>query len=68
MTADPTAQCWPGLPTETEIYILPTGEIIIADLPAELAAPLAARISPPPPAPENHVTDQPDCTESTARQ
>lgn len=32
---------WPGLPTETEIYILPNGEIVVADLPAELAALLA---------------------------
>jgi hypothetical protein len=29
---------WPALPTETEIYILPSGEIVVADLPAELAA------------------------------
>lgn len=28
---------WPALPTETEIYILPTGEVVVADLPAELA-------------------------------
>jgi hypothetical protein len=28
---------WPVLPTETEIYILPDGRIVIADLPAELA-------------------------------
>jgi len=32
---------WPSLPTETEIYILPDGQIVIADLPAELAEPLA---------------------------
>jgi hypothetical protein len=32
---------WPALPTETEIYILPSGEIIVADLPAELATRLA---------------------------
>lgn len=32
---------WPALPTETEIYILPNGEIVVADLPAELAAHLA---------------------------
>ncbi|MCC6458441.1 MAG: hypothetical protein IT328_26060 [Caldilineaceae bacterium] len=32
---------WPTLPTETEIYILPDGEIVVADLPAELAAQLA---------------------------
>lgn len=28
---------WPALPTETEIYILPDGRIVIADLPAEFA-------------------------------
>lgn len=28
---------WPGFPTETEIYILPDGRVIFADLPAELA-------------------------------
>ena len=59
MTVNPTAEAWPSLPTETEIYILPTGEIIVADLPAELAAPLAALISPPP-VPEDHVTEQSD--------
>ena len=32
---------WPALPTETEIYILPNGEIVVADLPAELAASLS---------------------------
>jgi hypothetical protein len=29
-------------PTETEIYILPDGRVVIADLPAELAAAAAA--------------------------
>jgi len=28
----------PLLPVETEIYILPTGEVVVADLPVELAA------------------------------
>lgn len=28
---------WPALPTETEIYILPDGQVIVADLPVELA-------------------------------
>lgn len=28
---------FPSLPTETEIYILPDGRVVIADLPAELA-------------------------------
>lgn len=32
---------WPLLPTETEIYILPNGRVVIADLPAELAEMLA---------------------------
>lgn len=38
---DPEA--WPALPTETEIYILPDGRVVIADLPVELA-PLAAAL------------------------
>jgi hypothetical protein len=33
---------WPTLPTETEIYILPDGRVVIADLPQELADALAA--------------------------
>ena len=33
---------WPLLPVETEIYILPDGRVIVADLPAELASLLAA--------------------------
>lgn len=28
---------WPALPTETEIYILPDGSVVVADLPTELA-------------------------------
>jgi hypothetical protein len=32
---------WPAMPTETEIYIMPDGRIVIADLPAELAPLLA---------------------------
>lgn len=28
---------WPALPTETEIYILPDGRVIVADMPYELA-------------------------------
>ena len=28
----------PSFPVETEIYLLPTGEVIVADLPAELLA------------------------------
>ena len=34
---------WPQLPNETEIYILPDGQVIIADLPAELMG-LAAEL------------------------
>jgi hypothetical protein len=29
---------WPSLPTETDIYILPDGRVVIADLPAELVS------------------------------
>ncbi|MCB0064325.1 MAG: hypothetical protein KDE19_19510 [Caldilineaceae bacterium] len=39
-TAEPSLEVeveWPALPTETEIYILPNGEVVVADLPAELA-------------------------------
>ena len=32
------AIAWPQLPTETDIYILPDGRVVIADLPAELAS------------------------------
>ncbi len=28
---------WPLLPVETEIYLLPDGRVVIADLPVELA-------------------------------
>lgn len=28
---------WPLMPTETDIYILPDGQVVIADLPAELS-------------------------------
>lgn len=41
--ADAAAPGWPPLPTETEIYILPDGRVVIADLPAELAA-MAAQL------------------------
>lgn len=30
------AQPWPAFPTETDIYLLPDGRVIIADLPVEL--------------------------------
>jgi hypothetical protein len=36
------AGAWPNLPTETDIYILPDGRVVIADLPAELTALAAA--------------------------
>jgi hypothetical protein len=52
---------WPSLPTETEIYILPSGEIVVADLPAELAAQLAqlAQFEPLAPADNSdYVSDQ----------
>jgi len=28
---------WPALPVETEIYIMPDGRVVVADLPVELA-------------------------------
>lgn len=31
------AEDWPQLPTETEIYILPDGTVVVADMPMELA-------------------------------
>ena len=31
-------RAWPQLPTETDIYILPDGRVVIADLPAELTS------------------------------
>ncbi len=43
-----TADAWPALPTETEIYILPDGRVVIADLPAELA-PLVEMLGSPEP-------------------
>lgn len=30
------ALAWPLLPTETEIYLLPDGRVVIADMPIEL--------------------------------
>lgn len=37
-----SADNFPLLPTETEIYILPDGRIVVADLPVELAAVLSS--------------------------
>jgi hypothetical protein len=34
---------WPALPTETDIFILADGRVVVADLPAELA-PLAVAL------------------------
>jgi hypothetical protein len=34
-------ELWPALPTETEIYLLPDGQVVIADMPVELRALLA---------------------------
>ncbi len=36
---------WPLMPTETEIYILPDGRVVIADMPAELNE-LVAQLGP----------------------
>ncbi|HXF63549.1 MAG TPA: hypothetical protein VNK95_18145 [Caldilineaceae bacterium] len=49
---DLPADSWPEgapLPVETEIYILPSGEVVVADLPAELAPLLAALTDRPAP-------------------
>ena len=34
---DPAPTHWPSYPVETEIYILPDGQVIVADLPRQLA-------------------------------
>lgn len=44
--ADPAAPF--ALPVETDIYILPDGSVVVADLPAELA-PLVAQLGAPEP-------------------
>lgn len=31
-----TATEWPAMPIETEIYLLPDGRVVIADMPVEL--------------------------------
>ena len=41
-SSEAEVEAWPLLPVETEIYILPDGRVIVADLPAELAPLLAA--------------------------
>ncbi|MFZ4660376.1 MAG: hypothetical protein ACOYNY_25425 [Caldilineaceae bacterium] len=41
-SSEAETETWPLLPVETEIYILPDGRVIVADLPAELASLLAA--------------------------
>lgn len=63
MTPEPVssdAEAFPGFPTETEIYILPDGQVVVADLPAELAPLLAALLPPaaPPNAPSDHAPHQ----------
>jgi len=53
-------QPWPLLPVETEIYILPDGRVVVADLPVELAPLLAALgITVPLPAPAVAVPPAP---------
>lgn len=36
--SEPASLAWPLLPVETEIYILPDGRVVVADLPAELSS------------------------------
>ena len=55
------ATAFPTLPTETEIYILPDGRVVIADLPAELAG-LAANLGAPEPCAIDPDHAQPDPT------
>ncbi len=43
----PAPEAWPTLPVETEIYILPDGQVVIADLPAELTALLSVLAAAP---------------------
>lgn len=45
---EPLTDSFPALPTETEIYILPDGRVVIADLPVELAG-LATQLGLPEP-------------------
>jgi hypothetical protein len=71
MPEQPTlaAAGWPALPTETEIYILPNGEIIVADLPQELAVRLAHLLAPPPlDAPTNSTVATASSTEHVTHQ
>jgi hypothetical protein len=42
VSSEVVGDAWPLLPVETEIYILPDGRVIVADLPAELTSMLAA--------------------------
>jgi hypothetical protein len=37
LATEPAFEPWPLLPVETEIYILPDGRVVVADLPVELA-------------------------------
>lgn len=48
VNAEMSANSAPLFPTETEIYLLPDGRVVVADLPAELAAALAqvGRVAP----------------------
>jgi hypothetical protein len=52
MMPEPIVSEQPSFPTETEIYILPDGQVIVADLPAELAAALAILLAPASPLPD----------------
>lgn len=61
LAATPQSDAWPPLPVETDIYILPDGRVIIADLPGELATRLAQLGIVEP----CEITDH-DCTDPTA--
>ena len=46
MAEDAAVAGWLALPSETDIYILPDGRVVVADLPAGLAG-LAAALGTP---------------------
>jgi hypothetical protein len=51
---------WPLLPVETEIYILPDGRVVVADLPVELAPLIEAlSVTSPVPTPAVDVAPAP---------
>lgn len=59
---------WAALPTETDIYLLPDGRVVIADMPAELSA-LALALGPAEPcavAPDHAVSSTDEAASNRA--